>query len=180
MIKSQMKISAWIMLIIGSTMTGCNQTPKDQIVQAMEFYYPTGGVNQETTYEIMHDWGTYVITTGAGPNAKLSTEREPYRGYITIRAIKADSTSQENFPSYLITPSGEAWTCEAICSDVPQTKEREEITTEESEYGVVTSSTFISSSLEPIVDHFKSTPGAWKRYGKLETNGDNNSVLTKF
>jgi hypothetical protein len=158
----------------------CKKEPtvNDQTEQALAFYYPPAGFNAETGYEISYPWGLYVLTSGAGPKVKLSKEREVYRGYMTMRAFKSDSTSVDNYPTYLVTKEGEVWVCDAI-GDVERTRSREEVVVEEEGGATMTSTSVFNSSLEPIVDAFKANPALWKRYGKLEPNGNDMYKLVK-
>jgi hypothetical protein len=167
-------------LFISIVFQNCKKEPtvNDQAEQGLAFYYPPAGLNAEMDYEIMYPWGTYVLTTGAGPTAKLSAEREAYRGYMTMRAFKSDSTNLENFPTYLVTKEGEVWICDAI-GDVERKISREEVVVEEEAGATMTSTSVFNSSLQPIVNAFKANPALWKRYGKLESSGNDMYKLVK-
>jgi hypothetical protein len=178
------KFKTWLLMVailfISLVFQNCKKEPtvNDQTEYALAFYYPAAGFNAETLYEISYPWGVYVLTSGAGPKVKLSEAREAYRGYMTMRAFKTDSTNVENYPTYLVTKEGEVWVCDAI-GNVERTKTREEVVVEEEGGATMTSTSVFNSSLEPIVDAFKANPAMWKRYGKLEPNGNDMYKLVK-
>ena len=53
---------------------------------------------------------------------------------------------------------------------------REEIVTKETDYGTSTNTTTINSTLEPVVDHFRTNKSDWQKYGKL-TSSNGKSTL---
>src|SRR5260221_11896161 len=166
----KLQIPTKVIFITVILLMGCKQTKTMEVQDYLEFYYPPLGINKEMPYEILFDWGKCVIVTGAGPKAKLSSESEPYRGYIAIRAIKSDSSNLPNFPVYLVTSDGEVWTCESS-NDIPRTKTRQELIVEVNGISRSTSTTEITSFVEPVVDHFISHRDLWRRFGKMELNG---------
>ncbi len=170
-----MKTAQWfgyfIMCLLAS---GCSKSTEDQMKEYIEFYYPTTG---EYTYDIVFDWGSYVITTSHKPDEQVHPDSEPYKGYIVMRPSLKDG-SQSEFPIYLITPEGSVWTHPAS-NDIPDTKTREEVVTEKSGSVTSTSTTTINSPLEPAVDHFLANKNSWKEYGRLEKAGDGYKLRTQ-
>ena len=163
-----MGISRWFALTLSYlVVAGCSKSTEDQMREYIEFYYPTTG---EYTYEIVFDWGLYVITTSHKPDEQVHPDSEPYKGYIVMRPSPKES-SQKEFPLYLITPEGSVWT-HAISDAIAETKTREEVVTEKSGSVTSTSITTINSPLEPVVDHFLSHKEEWKDHGRLVKDGD--------
>jgi len=161
-----MKIGTIVLVGICLLLAGCSKTEDEQMQEYIEFYYPTTG---EFTYEILFDWGTYVITTGAGMDEELHPDSEPYKGYIVMRPSPKDESTAGAHLTYLITPDATVWTNGT--ADIADVNTREEVVTEKTEYGTSTQTTTIQSPLEPVVDHFKANKEAWTQYGVLEPAG---------
>jgi hypothetical protein len=141
---------------------------KKQMHEYMEFYYPS---KSKVTYNIIFDWGEYIITTENKENASVHEDSKPYLGYITMRP-EVTKQSPDLKPSiYLITPQGEVWENKMV-HDIPKRNHRQEITTKKSEHGTTTQTITIQSVSEPVIDHFKAHPEKWRRYGKLEIIGN--------
>lgn len=163
-------LNSILLIVIGSLVTSCTEkTVQSQMDEYIVFYYPTTG---EVFYDIVFDWGSYVIDTGASMDAQLHADSEPYKGYISMRPFVDGVAPEESLPIYLVTPGGEVWITDA--EDIAKTSSREEVEVDGSD----TMTTTINSSLEPIVDHFKTSKNAWKKYGDLTKSGDSYS-LTK-
>lgn len=141
----------------------CEKSTEQMMQEYIEFYYPSGGI---FTYEIVFNWGIYLIATGADKDDKLHQDSEPYRGYITIRPFFYNSEDALSMPIYLVTPGGDVWITRNG-AEIPENKYREEITEKESEAGTMISTVSLTSPLEPIVDHFFSNRGVWEKYGTL-------------
>jgi len=139
----------------------------------IEFYYPsTGGF----TYDIIFDWGSYIIVTGPNAEEKLNEDSEPYRGYIVMRPDPNPGGEQKNLPIYLITPEGGVFT-KIDNAEIPELKTREEVIVEKTEYGTSTMTTTLHSPLEPVVDDFLSNRDQWVPYGRVESSGGK-TILT--
>jgi len=134
----------------------------------MEFYYPTTG---KIRYEIIFDWGKYIIITEDKLDADVHDDSKPYLGYITFRPEEATKSSKQEQPYYLITPNGEVWK-NATGHGISEFSDRQEVSKERTKYGIITQTLTIRSDSEPIIDHFKAHPEQWNRYGKLECLGD--------
>jgi hypothetical protein len=159
-------------LVLTGVLSDSSKITEAMMQKYIEFYYPT---TSGTMYEIAFRWGTYVITTGAGPDEELHKDSKPYRGYITMRAFIREGSAQKGFPIYLITPDGSVWTHEET-PDIPAETSRDEVTVEKTKYGTSTETVTIRSGLEPIVGHFKANRKTWKLYGKVE-RAEGGSVL---
>ncbi len=145
-------------------LTACDKTVQSQMNTYMEFYYPTTG---KFFYQITFDWGYYTIDTEAAIDEEVEKESEPYKGYITMRPDIEIAPSGEVLFIYVITPEGQVWSSREF--SIPQTITRQVIIEEKTEYGTSTSTTTITSSSEPIIDHFIENPLAWKKYGELQS-----------
>ena len=166
--KNLMEISRWLGLtLLCLLVIGCGKSTEEQMREYVEFYYPTTG---EYSYDIVFDWGSYVVTTSHKPDEQVHPDSEPYKGYIVMRPSPKER-SQNQFPIYLIAPEGSVWT-HPVSDDIPETKTREEVVTEKSGSVTSTSTTTINSPLEPVVDHFLSNKSEWKDYGRLVKDGD--------
>ena len=144
-----------------SVLTGCGKKSEEvQMQQYMEFYYPS---TTESTYEIVFDWGQYVISTHTPVSEKVHADAEKYRGYITMRPSAAQPSVGAQKATYLITPEGQVWAL-ADASGIAASGSREEITKD----GGSTSTVTVQSPSEPVIDHFLANPDAWKRYGTVE------------
>ena len=138
------------------------------VQEYMEFYYPSTG---KITYNIVFDWGEYIITTENVQTSDVHDDSKPYLGYITFRPEVAKKSSEPNQPFYLITPEGEVW--ENVSGrDIPKISERTEITKKKTAIGTSTQTLTFRSGSEPIINHFRTHPEQWRRYGKLHRNGN--------
>lgn len=144
---------------------GCEKSVKTQMHQYMEFYYPTTG---KFYYEIMFDWGYYTIDTEYALQDSVDESSIAYKGYITMRPNSQQSLKAEPLFIYLITPAGEVW--ESQDFSIPETKTREVVVEEKTEYGTSTSTSTINSGSEPIIDHFMVNKTAWTKYAELKSN----------
>ena len=160
------------MLALSGMLADSTQLTEQMMQKYIEFYYPT---TSASVYEIAFKWGTYVITTGAGPDEQLHEDSEPYRGYITMRAFIQPGSDVKTLPIYLVTPDGTVWTHEST-TDIPAETSRDEVTVEKRAYGTSTQTVTIRSGLEPIVDYFKAHKNTWTPYGKVERS-DGGNVL---
>lgn len=133
----------------------------------MEFYYPTTG---KVTYNIIFDWGEYIITTENKLNADVHTDSKPYLGYITFRPMVSKSFPEQKQSFYLITPEGEVWENKAG-SGIPESGKRQEVTKKKTDFGTTTRTLEIESISEAIIDHFRANPGQWSKLGQLECKG---------
>jgi hypothetical protein len=166
------KWSKKIVLVFVISLTACSNNVESQMQEYLEFYYPSTGTN---FYQIDFEWGSYMIDTGASADEELHPDSELYRGYITARASVAVTPGVEKLYTYLVTPKGNVWITEA--KDIPETKTRQEVIEEKTQYGTSTSTTTISSSSEPVIDYFLQNKEAWRKYGTLKTTGGTNYSL---
>lgn len=131
----------------------------------LEFYFPTTGA---ASYNVVHEWGEYLITTEAGPDDQLHPDSEPYRGFVTMRPyVAAGRAIAPPPPVYCITPAGEVWTT-ADAAAIPAAKERVEV---EDKGGGMTLTTTIESASEAVIDCFRESCEIWTRIGALEVKG---------
>ena len=105
---------------------GCEESLDDQIAEYMEFYYPS---TTESYYDIVFDWGSYVITTHDKPGAGVHEDSQKYLGYITLRPDVAAPAEGLDPQVYLIAPDGAVWSIERSV-DIAKRSERQEITVE--------------------------------------------------
>ena len=150
----------------------CSKTTEEQMQEYMEFYYPTSG---EFTYNIVFDWGEYVIFTGAKMEEELHPDSEPFKGFITFRPIVTDASFTETVPAYIITPEGEVWKTTQL-GLIPEATTREEVIEKKTEYGTSTQTRTITSYSEPLILSFKNNKEIWNRYGTLTLEGDHSSL----
>lgn len=134
----------------------------------MEFYYPG---KSKVTYNIIFDWGEYIITTEDKQDANVHEDSRPYLGYITFRPKVDEQSSQQKQSFYVITPEGEVWV-NTTGQGISEVAIRQEITEERTKHGITTKTLTIQSISEPIIDHFKAHPEQWTRFGKLQYHGD--------
>jgi hypothetical protein len=133
----------------------------------MEFYFPTSG---KVTYNIIYEWGEYIITTEGKPNAIVHEDSKPYLGYITFRPMLSKSFPDQKQSFYLITPTGEVWENKAGQS-IPEFSKRQEVTKEKTKFSTTTKTLEIESTSEAIINHFRANPGQWSIIGKLKCYG---------
>ena len=122
----------------------------------LQCYFPTTG---EAYYEIMFEDYLYIIDTGSGMDEEVSEASTPYKGFISFRP------SSNDLPTYLVTPEGIVWF--TVSDDIEEIISREESIVEKTEWGTSTSTMYIDSRLEPVVNHFRENPDTWKKYGTL-------------
>jgi hypothetical protein len=134
------------------------------VQEYMEFYYPSTG---KIRYEIIFDWGEYIITTEDKADADVHMDSKPYLSYITFRPEVAKQWSKQSPSFYIITPEGEVWE-NVNGQGIPEVSTRQEVTKERTTHGVTTKTLTIQSTSEPIIDHFRAHPEQWIEYGKLE------------
>jgi hypothetical protein len=139
----------------------------------MEFYYPTSG---KMTYFIKFDWGEYIVTTEDKNGTEVHVDSKPYLGYITFRPKITKQPSKEPPGYYVITPEGIVWE-NLTGQGIPKTSERQEITMNKTEYGTSTQTITVQSVSEPLIDHFKAHPEQWRRYGKLDNQGNKTRLI---
>lgn len=159
------KLFQYLVFISLFAFWGCTKTVETQMQEYLEFYYPTTGTNN---YQIVFDWGNYIIDTGASADEELHPDSKIYRGYITARTNNRQTPDGEKLKTYLVTPKGDVWTTEA--TDIPETKARQEVTEEKTDQGTTTTTTTINSSSEPVIDYFLAHKEAWKKYGILKSS----------
>ena len=166
------KLLKILTLALVTGLTGCSKSVESQMQQYLEFYYPTTGTY---FYQIDFEWGSYMIDTGASADEELHHDSELYRGYITARTALATTPQGEKLYTYLVTPKGTVWITDA--TDIAESKTRQEVVEEKTTYGTSTSTTTITSSSEPVIDHFLQNKQAWKKYGAMKsTDGKNYSL----
>lgn len=155
-------VSTIICIVFGVSSITAQQDTQKLVDQYIEFYYPTTG---PAFYEIVFDWGIYMIDTGHALEDSVHADSEPYKGYITMRPfVNEDETIEERY-TYIILANGDVWRTDA--TDMEKTNPREEVVIEKNENGTSTMTTTINSYLEPVVDHYLSNPSEWKEYGAL-------------
>jgi hypothetical protein len=150
---------------------GCTKTTEDQIIEYMEFYYPTSG---EFTYNIVFEWGEYEIFTGAKMDAEMHPDSEPFKGFITFRPMVTNSEKAGIVFAYLVSPEGDVWKT-AQFDSIPKSTIRKEVIEEKTEYGTSTQTRTIDSSSEPMILSFKNKKEIWEKYGKLTAEGTTSS-----
>jgi len=135
------------------------------MVRYLEFYFPP---STAASYNVVHEWGQYLIVTEAGPEDSLHPDSEPYRGFMTFRPYVAEGRTVSPAPLiYCVTPQGEVWVTSDVAA-VPATKRREEIV---DRGGGSTTVTTIESPSEAVIDSFRENPEIWTRMGTLEVRG---------
>ncbi len=149
----------------------CEKSLQSQIDEYILFYYPT---TSQYFYEISFDWGYYIIDTGPALDEVVHKDSEPYKGFITLRPKVTSNAPQEKLATYLITPQGEVW--KTFADDIPESSSREEVVEEKTEYGTSTSTTTINSTMEPVVNHFKTNKNFWQKYANIEGSEGNYSL----
>ena len=168
-------MSKWLnrsILVLAVTLAACSSSVESQMQEYLEFYYPSTGT---FFYQIDFEWGSYMIDTGASADEELHPDSELYRGYITARTTTDITPEGEKLYTYLVTPKGNVWITEA--KDIPETKTRQEVIEEKTQYGTSTSTTTITSSSEPVIDNFLQNKENWKKYGTLKTTDGKNYSL---
>lgn len=166
------KHSLYRLLLVGLMALGLGacgpKSTQDQIDEYLAFYYPTTG---DFFYQIMFDWGNYLITTHAKPDEKVHPDSEPFRGYITFRPSVATDDKGQPLMIYLVTPNGDVW-MHANDGSIPESTVREEVVEE----GSMTTTTTIDSTSEPVIRDYLQNPGNWQRYAQLTPDGDEYQV----
>ena len=158
-----MKTTIAAIIFIACSLVSHSQKLQKQIDDYIAFYYPATG---SFVYELTADWGHLLINTGdATDDEEVHTDSKPFVGFISVRSVVTGTYPEERIYTYLITPEGEVW--RTLASDIPLETTREEVTKEKFDGGVSTLTTTISSSLEPVVIHFKENKDQWSRYGTL-------------
>ena len=137
-----------------------------QLPKYMEFYYPATSTSK-VTYNIIFDWGEYIITTEANLNAEVHKDSKPYLGYITMRPEIAGTAPGTHPQIYLITPDGVVWE-NTTGENIPAISKREEVIEKKSEFGISKLTNTIQSYSEPVIDHFLANPEKWTLFGNLE------------
>ena len=147
---------------------GCEESLDDQMTEYMEFYYPA---STESYYDIVFDWGSYLIYTHDRPGAEVHADSAKYLGYITLRPEVATPAEGLDPQVYLIAPDGEVWSIERSV-DIAKRSERQEVTVERLQGSTSTMTRTINSTSEPVIDHFLVDQSAWNRYGTMVADGD--------
>lgn len=146
-------------------LTGCGpKSTQDMVDQYLEFYYPSTG---DFFYQIVFDWGEYLIMTHAKVDEEVHPDSEPYRGYITFRPSTATDDKGQPVMIYLVTPDGDVW-MHPNDGSITESTTREEVVEE----GSMTTTTTIESPSEPIIQDYSRNPQNWKRYAKLIAKGE--------
>ncbi len=140
--------------------------------QYMEFYYPTTG---KFFYQITFDWGNYTIDTEVSLDEEVHKKSVVYKGYITMRPNVNKTPEGEELLIFLITPKGQVWASKDF--SIPESKSRQEVVEEKTEYGKSTSTTTINSTSEPIIDNFLNAKESWSKYGELKSNDGKNFTV---
>ena len=135
----------------------------------LEFYFPA---TTAASYNVVHDWGEYLIIAGAGPEEVLHPDSEPYRGFVIMRPlVTANRTVTPTPPIYCVTPDGEVWITTDTAA-IPAVKTREEVADQGDGMTVTTT---IESQAEPVIDSFRENRAIWTRVGRLEVGGGSTS-----
>jgi hypothetical protein len=143
-------------------------TPEQQLDQYIAFYYPatTDGI-----YDIVFDWGVLQITCELPVTAEAHEDSGPYLGFVTLRPkAKAGMSLPDGIRTTLIEADGSVWQLPDT-SDVAESSTREEVVVEKEGGVTSTTTTTIESVSEPVIDHFRTQPEAWLRYGTLTASG---------
>lgn len=152
-----------VLMVLG--LAGCGpKTTQNMVDEYLAFYYPTTG---DFFYQIVFDWGEYLITTHARPDEAVHPDSEPYRGYITFRPSADTDEQGRPLMIYLVAPDGNVW-MHANDGTIPESSVREEVIKD----GSMTTTTTIDSPGEPVIQSYLQTPGAWQRYAQLIPDGD--------
>lgn len=153
-------------------LTGCSKSLDDQMNEYLAFYYPA---TTDATYNIVFEWGEYVITAEKPLNKKAHKDSEKYRGYITMRPRVTKPSPELKPVIYLVTPKGAVWTI-APTSEIAKLKKRKEITVTRRPGSTSTQTTTINSPSEPVIDHFMANKAKWSKYGTLTRSGGKSSL----
>ena len=137
---------------------------KKQLNEYMEFYYPA---KTQFTYDIIFDWGEYIITTEDPKGTVVHQDSVPYLGFITMRPKVEKPAAELITPFYVITPEGLIWE-NTTGVGIAEIKTRQVVTEKRVEHGVSRTTLTINSVSEPLIDHFKKHPEKWTKYGQLE------------
>ncbi len=166
------KRSLYRLLLLGLMVLGLGacepKSTQAQIDEYLAFYYPTTG---DYFYQIVFDWGEYLIITHPKPNEQVHPDSEPYRGYITFRPSVETDDKGDPLMIYLVTPKGDVW-MHANNGSIPESTVREEVVKE----GSMTTTTTIDSPSEPVIKDYLQNPGNWQHYAQLIADGDEYKV----
>ncbi len=157
------RLNLFLMLVIALMLLSCSKTVEQQMHEYIEFYYPTTG---QYTYSVIFDWGEYVITTETPAGGEVHPDSKPYQGYITMRPNISALPNGQKLPVYLITYEGDVWKTEAN-DNIPETRNRKEVSEEKSASGTMTHTITIESVSEPVIDSYLTNQQAWMHYGKM-------------
>lgn len=161
-----MRIAAIILACI--VLSACGKSLDDQMNEYLAFYYPASG---KFSYEIIFDWGKYVIITEEKLDAKVHKNSEKYRGYITMRPEVAKPDPELKPLIYLVTPKGAVWTIPPTTA-IAKVRTRKEVTITRRRSSTSTQTTTINSPSEPVIDYFLAKRNKWSAYGQLTRSGD--------
>lgn len=142
-------------------------TPEQQMDQYIAIYYPA---TTDGLYDIVFDWGVLQITCEAPVGQDVQETSKPYLGFITMRPqAKAGMSVPEAIRTTLIEADGSVWQL-PDASAVPESSTRKEVVVERKASSTSTTTTTITSVSEPVIDHFRTKPEAWVRYGTVIPN----------
>lgn len=161
-------------LVITMVLFGCSKAPQEQVDEYMRFYYPA---KTESYYSIIFDWGRYEIIPTDPVGSDVHEDSKPYLGYITMRPFIKTPPADFKPAIYVITSKGVVWSIGSD-TDIPKDKQRNEVVVKKDKYGTATRTKTLTVPNEPIIDHFKTNPGAWQKYGTLKATGGTFSELT--
>ncbi len=159
-------------ILVCTFLSGCSKSLDDQMNEYLEFYYPPTG---RFFYDIIFDWGKYVILTGDKLDTKGHKDSEKYLGYITMRPEVTKPNPELKPLIYLVTPKGAVWTI-APTTAIAKTSSRKEITVTRRRSSVSTQTTTINSPSEPVIDYFLTNRKKWSAYGQLTRSGDGSDL----
>lgn len=159
-----------ILIVIAACafLSGCGKSLDDQMNEYLAFYYPA---TTDATYDIIFDWGQYIITTEKPLGTKVHKDSERYRGYITMRPDVTKPNPELKPVIYLVTPMGAVWTIPPT-PDIAATRKRKEVTVTRRPGTTSTRTVTINSPSEPVIDHFVANKARWRKYGTLTRSGD--------
>ncbi len=164
-----MKPMRIVAIILACTfMSACSKSLDDQMNEYLAFYYPASG---KFSYDIIFDWGKYIIITEDKLDAKMHKDSEKYRGYITMRPEVTKPDPELKPLIYLVTPKGAVWTIRPTTA-IAKVRTRKEVTVTRRRSSTSTQTTTINSPSEPVIDYFLANRKKWSAYGQLTRSGD--------
>ena len=159
-------------LLACTLLSACGKSLDDQMNEYLAFYYPASG---KFSYDIIFDWGKYIIITEDKLDAEVHRDSEKFLGYITMRPEVATPDPELKPLIYLVTPKGAVWTIPPTTA-IAKVSNRKEVTVTRRRSSVSTQTTTINSPSEPVIDYFLTNRKKWSAYGQLTRSGDDTEL----